>query len=109
MFIVAYYDIDGILRHAVPPMRTENFAYYSTFLQHHLHPMLSRERQHLVVQDPIILHYNARSHTAAVVTEHPPYSHDMSPCDYDLSTKVKEPQRGIMYNITGELMCIIGR
>ena len=43
----------------------------------------------------------ARSHTAAVtdllrrwqwgILEHPPYSPDMCPCDYDLFTKVKEP------------------
>ena len=51
-------------------------------------------RRHLVVQNPIILHDNARSHIAAVtdllrrwqskILEHPPYSPDMSPYDYDL-------------------------
>ena len=57
--------------------------------------------KYLVAQDPIILNDNARNHTAAGVTdlllhwqweilEHPPYSPDMSPCDYDLFTKVKE-------------------
>ena len=55
--------------------------------------------KHLVIQNPIILHDNARSHTAAAVTdllrsrqweivEHPPYLLDMSPCDYDLFAKV---------------------
>ena len=54
-----------------------------------------------MVQNPIILHDNARSHTVAAVTdllrrwqweilEHPPYSPNMSPWDYDLFAKVKE-------------------
>ena len=51
-----------------------------------------------MVQNPIILHDNARSHTAAVtdllhrwqreILKHPPYSPDMSPFDYDLFAKV---------------------
>ncbi|KAJ4442473.1 hypothetical protein ANN_04059 [Periplaneta americana] len=120
MFIVVY-DIDGvILHHAVPPRQTANADYYCRFLQHHLRPALRRKRRHLVVQNPIILHDNARSHTAAAVKdllhrwlweilEHPPYSPDMSPCDYDLFTKVKEPLQGTRYNTRGELIRAIGR
>jgi hypothetical protein len=49
---------------------------------------------------PIILHDNARAPTADAVEdllrrweilEHPPYSPDISPCDYDPFTKMKEP------------------
>ncbi|KAJ4445749.1 hypothetical protein ANN_12434 [Periplaneta americana] len=88
MFIVAY-DIDGvILHHTVPPRQTVNADYYCRFLQHHLRPALRSKRRHLGVQNPIILHDNARSHTAAAVKdllrrwqweilEHPPYSPDM--------------------------------
>ena len=72
-----------------------NAAYYCTFVQHHLRPAPRRKRWHLVVQNPIILHNNARSHNAAAITdllrrwqreivENPPYSPDMSPCDYSL-------------------------
>ena len=61
--------------------------------------------RHLVVKNSIILHANVRSHTAAAVTdllrrwrwkmlEHPPYSPDMSPCDYNVFAKVKESLRG---------------
>ena len=68
----------------------------------------------------VILHDNARSHTAAAVTdpmgrtqwemlEHPPYSPNMSPCDYDLFAKVKEPLRGTRYNTRDELIRAIGR
>ena len=72
----------------------------------------------VMVQNPIILHDNARSHTAAVtdllhrwqweILEHPPYSPDMSPCDYDVSAKVKEPLRSTRYNTTDEIIRAIG-
>ena len=68
----------------------------------------------MVVQNPIILHDNARSHTAAVkdllcrwqwnILEHPPYSPDMSPWDYDLFTKLKDPLQGIWYNTKDEFI-----
>ena len=67
MFIVAY-DIDA--DNTAPrctSKQTVNAAYYCTFLPHHLHPALRRKRRHLMVQNPIILHDNARSHTVAAV------------------------------------------
>ncbi|KAJ4426542.1 hypothetical protein ANN_27356 [Periplaneta americana] len=86
----------------------DNAVYYiagDSVKHHHLRPALRRKRRHLVVRNPIILHDNARSHTAAAVKdllchwqweilEHPPYSPDMSPCDYDLFAKVKENCEG---------------
>ena len=59
--------------------------------------------------EPIILHDNEKSVTAAAVMDflrrwqweilkNPPYSPDMSPCDYDLFAKMKEPLRGTQYN-----------
>ena len=75
---------------------------------------LRRKRRHLVVQNPIILHDNAMSHIAAVtellcrwkwkILKHPPYSPDISPCDYNLFAKVKEPLRGSLYNTRYELI-----
>ena len=70
--------------------------------------------------EPIILHDNERSHTTAAVMhlmhhwqwdilEHPPYSPDMSPCNYNLFAKVKEPQRGTQYNTWDELIHAIGQ
>ena len=120
MFIVAD-DIDvTILHHAVPLRQTVNAVYYCTFMQHHLRRALRRKRRHLVIHNPIFLHDNARSHTAAAVTvllrswqweilEHPPYSSDMSPCDYDLFVKVKEPRRRTRHNTRDELIRAIGR
>ena len=84
-------------------------------LQQNLRPAFKRNRWYLVVQNPTILHDNARSHTADSVTdlfrcwqweilEHPPYSPD-----YDLFAKVKEPLRGTRYNTRDELIRAIGR
>ena len=61
--------------------------------------------------EPHILLDNARSHTALAVTdllrrwqweilEHPPYSPDISPRDYDLFAKVKGTLRGTRYNLS---------
>ena len=69
---------------------------------------------------PIILPNNARSHTAVAVPdllcrwqceiqERSIYSPNISLCDYDLFTKVKEPLRGTWYNTIDELICAIGR
>ena len=91
-----------------------------TFLQDHLHPEHRRKIRHLVVQNSIILHANAKSHTAVAITdllrhwkwnilEHPPYSPYMSPCDYDLLDKVKEPLRGTRFITRDEFIRAIGR
>ena len=42
------------------------------------------------------------------ILEHPPYSPDMSPRDYDLFAKVKEPLQGTRYNTGDELIRAIG-
>ena len=64
-----------------------------------------------------MFHDNAESHTAAAVRdllrscqwEHPPYSPDMSQCDYDLFAKMKEPLLGTRYNTRDELIHAIGQ
>ena len=119
MFIIAYDTDRVILHHAVHPRQTVNAAYYCTFLQHHLRPALRRILRHLMVQNPIIFHEKARNYTAAAVMdllrrwqweilEHPPYSPDMSPFDYNLFAKVKEPLRGTQYNTRDEFIHAIG-
>ncbi|PNF13955.1 hypothetical protein B7P43_G08670 [Cryptotermes secundus] len=89
MFIVTY-DTDGvILHHTVPQRQTVNSAYYCKFLHNYLRPVLRRKRRHLLATNPIILHDNARAHTADAVKDllrrwqweilqHPPYSPDES-------------------------------
>lgn len=104
MLILAY-DSQGILEcHPVRQGHTVNAAYYRSFLLHNLRRTLRRKRPELL-NNVIILHDNATSHTAACVQnlvrrwgweilEHPPYSPDLSPCDFDLIPKLKTPLRG---------------
>ena len=116
-----WHDIDGvILLHTVPQRQTVHAAYYCNFLRNHLRPALRRKRQHLLATNLIILHDNARAHTANVVTEllrrwrweileQTPYLPDMSPCDYDFFAKMKEPLRGICYNTRETIIRAVGR
>ena len=77
----------------------------STFFAKHLH---------------IVLHDNARCHVANNVTlllrrwqweilERPPYSPDMSPCDFDLFPKLKEPLRGHRFHDVSSVLHAVGR
>ena len=109
MLILAY-DWDGVIvNHTVPRGQTVNAAYYCSFLQDHLLAALRRKRCHYMVTPPIVLHDNARAHTAGVVPallnrwgwevlyHPPPYSPDISPCEYYLILKMKMPMRGKRY------------
>jgi len=66
---------------------------------------MHKNRPDLLGDGPLILHDNARPHLGKVVTDlvskyqwevfpHAPYSSDMSPPDFDLFRKLKEPIRG---------------
>ncbi|KAJ4444345.1 hypothetical protein ANN_06137 [Periplaneta americana] len=68
---------------------------YSYFLEHCSRPAVRHKRPNLLNSHPIVLHGGTRSHIAALVVnllrrwnweilEHPPYSPDMSPRDFDL-------------------------
>ena len=76
--------------------------------------MIRRKRPELLAAHPIILHDNAMLHGVNGVTsllgpyewetlDHPTYSPDISPCDFDLFPKLKEDMRGIRYNNLEEL------
>ncbi|GFR26874.1 histone-lysine N-methyltransferase SETMAR [Trichonephila clavata] len=85
--------------------RTVTAQYYRDFLVRQVRRGVQDKRPDLVVDCVIILHGNARPHKAECVRqqlrrwgwvelEHPPYSSDISPCDFDLISKIKEPIRG---------------
>ena len=105
MLISAYDSAGIILTHGVPQHSTATGQYYSDFLDHHLRLALRKKRPHFLGENtPIILHDNARPHVADVVNQllarwqwevlyRPPYSPEISPCDFDLIPKVKEPLR----------------
>ncbi|PNF13900.1 hypothetical protein B7P43_G10655 [Cryptotermes secundus] len=69
---------------------------------------------------PIILQDNARPHAAQAVADlfdrwgwevlyHPPYSPDLSSCDFDLIPKMKEPRRGIRFRTVPEILQAVDR
>ncbi|GFY45900.1 uncharacterized protein TNIN_320071 [Trichonephila inaurata madagascariensis] len=77
--------------------------YYRDFLVKQLRRGVRDKRPDLV-DNAIILHGNARPHKAECVRqllqcwgweelEHPPYSPDISSCDFDFIPKIKEPIR----------------
>lgn len=115
MLIIMAYDCEGILAtHRIPEGSTINKECYKDFLQNHLRVSIRKKRPKLLESGPLVLHDNASCHKAGVVTSllheykwevlpHPPYSPDMSPPDYDLFPKLKEPFRGIRYDDLDEL------
>jgi transposase len=85
----------------------------------HHRPAPRRKRRHLLATT-IILHGNARAHTANAVKdrlhrwrweilEHTPYSPDMKPCDCGLSAKMKEPLRETHYNTRQKIIHAVGQ
>ncbi|KAG8227306.1 hypothetical protein J437_LFUL004855 [Ladona fulva] len=81
---------------------------------------LRKKRQHFLRNPPIILHDNTRAHTAQAVAAlfgrwdwevlyHPPYSTDLSPCDFDLIPKMEEPLRGIRFRTVPEIRQAVDR
>ncbi|KAG8232167.1 hypothetical protein J437_LFUL012239 [Ladona fulva] len=116
VMVIFVYNCDGvILTHYVPPRQTVNAQYYCSILEHHLRPALRKKWQHFLCNPPIIKHDNARAHTAQAVAAlfsrwdwevqyHPPYSPDLSPCDFNLIPKMKEPLRGIRFRTVPEIL-----
>lgn len=105
LMVIVAYDVRGVIVcHFVPHGRTVTAQYYRDFLVRQVRRGVRDKRPDLV-DSAIILHDNARPHKAECVRqllrrwgweelEHPPYSPDISPCDFDLIPKIKEPLRG---------------
>ena len=119
--VILVYDCDGvILTHTVPRQQTVNAQYYCSFLEHNLRPALRKKRRHLLQNPAIILQDNARPHASQAVVDlfdrwgwkvlyHPPYSPDLSPCNFDLIPKMKEPFRGIRFRTVPEILQAVDR
>jgi len=84
-------------------------------LEHNLRPALRKKQRHFLQNPPIILQDNAQPHAAQAVADlfdrwgwevlyHPPYSPYLSPCDFDLIPKMKEPLRGIRFRTVPEIL-----
>ena len=121
MLMIFAYDFRGVLMaHRVPTGQTMNKEYYKMYIRIILCPGIRRKRQEMTDRTPLLLHDNASPHKANIVKEllelyqwevldHPPYSPDLSPFDFDLFPKLKEPLRGIRYESLDELECAVNR
>jgi histone-lysine N-methyltransferase SETMAR len=114
VMVTLMYDCDGVIL-----MHTVNAQYYCSLLEN-LRPALRKKRRHFLQNPPIILQDNARPHAAQAVADlfdrwgwevlyHPPYSPDLSPCDFDLIPKMKEPLRGIRFKTVPEIIQAVNR
>ena len=90
------------------------------FLRHILRQAICLKQPGLLEATPLILQDNATCHRVgnvrAVFTEynwevlqHPPYSPDLSLCDYDLFLNIKEQLHGISYDDLDELYDAVNR
>ena len=114
-------NCDGvILTHAVPQRQNVNAQYFRHFLENNLRPALRRTHPHFLQNPPIILQENVRAHMAHPVADlyrrwgwevlfHPSHSPDLSPCDYDLIPKLKEPLRDIRFQTVPDILWAVGR
>ena len=87
---------------------------YLNFFQNTLLPAIKQER----IRRPLILHDNARPHIHSEVRafmsrhrweqlEHPPYSPDLNPCDFDGIIRIKRPLKGNRYSDEQELITAV--
>ena len=107
MAIVFWDNIGILLIDWVPHGATINSQYYITVLEN-LRESIKQNRRGKLTRGVLLLHDNARPHTshetsAAIqrlgfeVLQHPPYSPDLSPCDYYLFAEMKRPLKGKKY------------
>jgi histone-lysine N-methyltransferase SETMAR len=79
---------------------------------------MHKTRADLLGDGPLILHDNAHPHLGKVVTDllskyewevlsHVPYSPEMSPPDFDLFPKLKEPMRGHHFSSLEEVSATV--
>jgi transposase len=81
---------------------------------------MHKNRRDLLGDGPLILHNNVRPHLRKVVTDlpskyewellpHAPYSPDMSPSDFDLFHKLKQPMRRHRFSCREEVSAAVTR
>lgn len=110
-----FWDIKGpILVDFLTDRKTVNAEYYSQLLSK-VRDAVRSKRRGLLSKGIILLHDNARPHVARLtqgtieqlrweVLPHPPYSPDLSPCDYHLFGPLKEALGGKKFKSNEEVM-----
>lgn len=109
-----FFDQRGLLHlDFLHERRTINAAYYCQILTE-VRLAYRRKRRDLPMRKVILLHDNARPHTAALTVqkleqlgwetlEHPPYSPDLSPCDFHVFGPLKEALGGQKFHSDNEV------
>jgi hypothetical protein len=104
--VIMAFDHEGVIAtDRVPVGVSVTAGYYATFLRKKLLQKIRQNQPQLLESGALILHDNARPHIAQSVKDvmadykwevlpHATYSLDMSPSDYDLFPKLKNPLRG---------------
>ena len=110
-----FFDHEGVVHHEyVPPGQTITKDYYIKVLRR-LMDAVRRKQQQLWASADWHLHHNkAPAHSSALVqtflVKHhitqvcqPPYSPDLTPCDFWLFSKMKLPLKGRRFQTTNEI------
>lgn len=109
-----FFDQRGLLHlDFLHERRTINATYYCQILTE-VRLAYRRKRRDLPMRKVILLHDNARPHTAALTVqkleqlgwetlEHPPYSPDLSPCDFHVFGPLKEALGGQKFHSDNEV------
>ena len=101
------------MREFLEHRKTVNSDVYCETLRS-LRKSIKSKRPGLLTEGVILLHDNARPHVSTVTRsvldkfkweqlEHPPYSPDMSPCDFHLFSPLKKFLKGKRFNSDDEL------
>ncbi|GFR33239.1 histone-lysine N-methyltransferase SETMAR [Trichonephila clavata] len=101
---IIFYDYEGIVyQHAFEPCTTVNGPYCVNVLRAMVQHV---KRKRPLLRNGFLLHHdNARPHIARYVVDvlqqnnvevlpHPPYSPDLTPCDFWLFPQLQKPLRG---------------
>lgn len=115
VLLTVFWDSQGVLlEHYSENGVTVTSSSYSELLQEKLKPAIRSKRRGLLSQGVLLLHDNARPHTALKtietvqklkfeVLQHPAYSPDLAPSDYHLFGPLKDNLRGRHFGTTNEL------
>ncbi len=114
--VVLVYDYLGVTAsYNVSQGTTMNVEMNKDFLCYTLQPKICKNWPGVLEEGVIILHNNCQVHAACIIVDllrkygwqilpHPPYSPDLSPCDYDLNPKLKESMHEVRFWNIEELM-----